>query len=60
MLFFNRAPVVPVVRFSGPIGMVTSLPDRACVQRHQAAAVAVVVNLPGGSPDLQPRPPARQ
>ena len=25
MLFFNRSPVVPVLRFSGPIGMVTPL-----------------------------------
>ena len=25
MLFFNRGPVVPVLRFTGPIGMATPL-----------------------------------
>ncbi len=58
---FRRRPVVPVVRLSGPIGMnmplVSSMSlasvgkqlDRAFAYK-KAAAVALVVNSPGGAP----------
>jgi len=61
MLFFRRGPVVPVLRFAGPIGMVTPLrPGLAlasvagAIEKAFAASklpsVAVLVNSPGGSP----------
>ena len=61
MLFFSRKPVVPVVRFSGAIGMVTPLRPGLSLATTAAAlekafdmarapAVAVVINSPGGSP----------
>ena len=61
MLFFNRAPVVPVLRFTGPIGMVTPLRPGLSLAAIAGAiekafslsklpTVAVVVNSPGGSP----------
>jgi signal peptide peptidase SppA len=58
---FRRRPVVPVVRLSGPIGMnmplvssmslasVSKQLDKAFSYR-KAAAVALVVNSPGGAP----------
>lgn len=61
MRWFSRAPFVPVLRLSGPIGMATPLRpgislatvagalDRAfSMSRH--GAVAVSINSPGGSP----------
>jgi signal peptide peptidase SppA len=61
MLFFNRAPVVPVLRFSGPIGMVTPLRPglslgavAGSIEKAFALSklptVAIVINSPGGSP----------
>jgi signal peptide peptidase SppA len=61
MLFFKRSPVVPVLRFTGPIGMVTPLrPGLSLASAAGAiekafalsklATVAVVINSPGGSP----------
>jgi signal peptide peptidase SppA len=61
MLFFNRGPVVPVLRFAGPIGMVTPLrpglalasvagPIERAFSLSKLPTVAVVVNSPGGSP----------
>jgi len=61
MRFFNRGPIVPVLRFSGPIGMATPLrPGLALasaagpIERAFAASklptVAILVNSPGGSP----------
>ena len=61
MLFFNRGPVVPVLRFSGPIGMATPLrpglglasvtgPIEKAFAMSKLPSVAVVVNSPGGSP----------
>jgi signal peptide peptidase SppA len=61
MLFFNRGPVVPVLRFTGPIGMVTPLrpglslaalagPIEKAFSLSRLPSVAVVVNSPGGSP----------
>jgi len=61
MLFFNRGPVVPVLRFSGPIGMATPLrpglalasvagPIEKAFSLSRLPTVAVVVNSPGGSP----------
>jgi signal peptide peptidase SppA len=61
MLFFNRGPVVPVLRFTGPIGMVTPLrpglalasvagPIEKAFNLSKLPTVAVVVNSPGGSP----------
>jgi signal peptide peptidase SppA len=60
MWFFNRGPVVPVLRFSGPIGM--AAPLRPGISISQTASgiekaftmsklpsVAVVINSPGGS-----------
>jgi signal peptide peptidase SppA len=60
MWFFNRGPVVPVLRFSGPIGMVTPLRPGLSISQCAAAiekafeisklpSVAVVINSPGGS-----------
>ena len=61
MLFFNRAPVVPVLRLSGPIGMATPLrpglalssvagPIEKAFSLSKLPTVAVVINSPGGSP----------
>ncbi|MDX2203556.1 MAG: S49 family peptidase [Hyphomicrobiaceae bacterium] len=61
MLWLNRAPIVPVLRFSGPIGMATplrpglSLPAVAgalekAFSLSKLPAVAVAINSPGGSP----------
>src|SRR5262245_60874454 len=61
MRFFNRNPVVPVLRLSGPIGMVTTLrpglalssvagPIEKAFSLSKLPTVAVVINSPGGSP----------
>ncbi|MBS0233337.1 MAG: S49 family peptidase [Proteobacteria bacterium] len=58
---FSRQPTVPVLRFSGPIGMVTPLRPGLSMAAYAGAiekafsmsklpGVAVVVNSPGGSP----------
>ncbi len=58
---FSRKPVVPVLRFSGPIGMATPLRPGLSLASYAGAiekafsfsklpAVAVVINSPGGSP----------
>ncbi|MBY0561157.1 S49 family peptidase [Hyphomicrobium sp.] len=58
---FSRQPVVPVLRFSGPIGMATPLRPGLSLAAYAGAiekafslsklpAVAVVINSPGGSP----------
>jgi signal peptide peptidase SppA len=57
---FNRGPVVPVLRFDGPIGLVTPLRPGLAIASCAAAieqafelsklpSVAVVINSPGGS-----------
>jgi signal peptide peptidase SppA len=61
MWFFGQGPVIPVLRFSGPIGMATPLRPGLSIGNAAAAiekafelsktpAVAVVINSPGGSP----------
>lgn len=61
MLLFNRGPIVPVLRFSGPIGMVTPLrpglalasvagPIEKAFALSKLPTVAIVINSPGGSP----------
>ena len=61
MWFFGQGPVVPVLRFSGPIGMATPLRPGLSIGHAASAiekafelsktpAVAVVINSPGGSP----------
>jgi signal peptide peptidase SppA len=61
MRFFNRGPVVPVLRLTGPIGMVTPLRPGLALGSVAGAlekafslsklpTVAVVINSPGGSP----------
>ncbi|MGI9405032.1 MAG: S49 family peptidase [Hyphomicrobiaceae bacterium] len=61
MSFFDRGPVVPVLRFTGPIGMVTPLRPglslagvagliEKAFNVKKAPAVAIVINSPGGSP----------
>jgi signal peptide peptidase SppA len=61
MRFFNRGPIVPVLRFSGPIGMVTPLrpglalssmagPIERAFSASKVPTVAIVINSPGGSP----------
>lgn len=61
MGLFSRNPVVPVLRFSGPIGMATPLrpglalasvagPIEKAFALSKLPTVAVVVNSPGGSP----------
>ncbi len=61
MLFFDRSPVVPVLRLSGPIGMVTPLrpglalaslagPLEKAFSLSKLPTVAVSINSPGGSP----------
>jgi len=60
MWFFGRGPVVPVLRFTGPIGMVTPLRPGLSISQCAGAiekafemsklpSVAVVINSPGGS-----------
>ena len=61
MAWFGGGPTVPVLRFSGPIGMATPLRpgvsmtsmagviERAFAVKR-APAIAVVINSPGGSP----------
>jgi signal peptide peptidase SppA len=60
MWFFGRGPVVPVMRFSGPIGLVTPLRPGLSISQCAGAiekafemsnlpTVAVVINSPGGS-----------
>jgi len=57
----ERHPLVPVLRLTGPIGMVTPLrpglsisglagPLERAFKIKKAAAVAIVINSPGGSP----------
>jgi signal peptide peptidase SppA len=61
MWFFGQGPVIPVLRFSGPIGMATPLRPGLSIglaasaiekafELSKTPAVAVVVNSPGGSP----------
>jgi signal peptide peptidase SppA len=61
MRIFNRGPVVPVLRFTGPIGFATPLRPGLSIGAVASAiesafsmsklpTVAVVVNSPGGSP----------
>ena len=61
MGLFSRKPTVPVLRFSGPIGMATPLrpglalasvagPIEKAFSLSKLPTVAVVVNSPGGSP----------
>ncbi len=58
--WINRGPLVPVLRFSGPIGMVTPLRPGLSISTSAAAidkafsmrgarAVAIQINSPGGS-----------
>ena len=58
---FKSGPVVPVLRFSGPIGMVTPLRPGLSIgvcagaiekafKMSKTPSVAVIVNSPGGSP----------
>ncbi len=60
MWFFGRGPVVPVLRFTGPIGLVTPLRPGLSISQCATAiekafkmskvpSVAVVINSPGGS-----------
>jgi signal peptide peptidase SppA len=60
-LFFNRGPVVPVLRLTGAIGMVAPLrpglslaslagPIEKAFNLSKVPTVAVVINSPGGSP----------
>ncbi len=61
MSLFSRAPTVPVLRFSGPIGMITPLRPGLSIAGAAGAiekafalsklpTVAIVINSPGGSP----------
>lgn len=61
MRLFSRKPIVPVLRFAGPIGMVTPLrpglalasvagPIEKAFALSKLPSVAVVINSPGGSP----------
>jgi signal peptide peptidase SppA len=61
MALFSSRPTVPVLRFSGPIGMVTPLRPGLSLATAAAAiekafglsklpAVAIIINSPGGSP----------
>jgi signal peptide peptidase SppA len=61
MWFLNRGPIVPVLRFTGPIGFATPLRPSLSIAAMAGAierafsvsktpTVAVVVNSPGGSP----------
>ena len=72
---FTSGPVVPVLRFTGPIGMATPLRQglslatvaggiERAFKLSRLPTVAVIVNSPGGSPvqpDLQtPAPDGRK
>ena len=61
MLFFSRKPTIPVLRFTGPIGMATPLRPGLSIATAAGAiekafslsktpAVAISINSPGGSP----------
>ncbi len=61
MWFFGRGPVVPVLRFTGPIGLVTPLRPGLSISQCAGAiekafemsklpSIAVIINSPGGSP----------
>jgi signal peptide peptidase SppA len=61
MWFFGSGPVVPVLRFTGPIGMATPLRPgismtqcagaiEKAFQMSKVPSVAVLINSPGGSP----------
>jgi signal peptide peptidase SppA len=61
MRLFSRAPVVPVLRFSGPIGLASPLrpglslataaaPLQRAFTMSRHSAVAISINSPGGSP----------
>ena len=61
MGLFSRSPTVPVLRFTGPIGMATPLrpglalasvagPVEKAFGLSKLPTVAVVINSPGGSP----------
>mgnify|MGYP000930301362 CR=1 FL=1 len=61
MALFNRSPVVPVLRFNGPIGMATPLRPGLALASVAGAldkafsfsklpTVAISINSPGGSP----------
>ena len=61
MFSFSRRPVVPVLRFVGPIGMATPLRPGLALSTAAAAiekaftasklpTVAILINSPGGSP----------
>jgi signal peptide peptidase SppA len=61
MMFFSRPPTVPVLRFSGPIGMVTPMRPGLSIGGAAGAiekafamsklpTVAIIINSPGGSP----------
>jgi len=61
MWFLKSRPVVPVLRFTGPIGMVTPLRPGLSISQCAGAiekafrmskvpSVAIIVNSPGGSP----------
>ncbi len=61
MRLFNRAPVVPVLRFNGPIGMSSSFskglslataagPIEKAFTMSKLPTVAITINSPGGSP----------
>ncbi len=58
---FDRRPVVPVLRFSGPIGMVTPLRPGVSMEAYAVAiekafklsklpSIVIQINSPGGSP----------
>ncbi len=60
MWFFGQGPVVPVLRFSGPIGMATPLRPGLSIahaasgiekafEMSKVPAVAILINSPGGS-----------
>ncbi|MFM9943253.1 MAG: S49 family peptidase [Hyphomicrobiaceae bacterium] len=61
MRFFSRKPTIPVLRFSGPIGMATPLRPglslataasalEKAFEMSKTPAVAIAINSPGGSP----------
>jgi signal peptide peptidase SppA len=61
MSLFSRRPAVPVLRFTGPIGMATPLrpglslaavagPIEKAFSASKLSSVAVLINSPGGSP----------
>lgn len=61
MRFFSRSPIVPVLRFNGPIGMPSALrqslslataagPIEKAFSMSKLPSVVIIVNSPGGSP----------